>query len=279
VTGVLNYQNHEWEVVERYTYSAYGKATIYDMGWSVRTSSLYKNTTLYTGRELDLATGLYYYRARYYSASLGSFVNRDPIGYLAGDMNLYGYCSSMPLFQTDPSGTCKCGECKVSNVSYEFPVFEITCNDNVGSANSPIPIPLGDLGYNMSSIMSKPWSHLETILDRKKLIDFLKEHNAPGTIMEFHISIKMKRNYSITKCNKDGEWETTSTQRSAEGSDTVGSSNTFNWVIYGNDHGEVDRINLAGAVTDALHRIGETIKRQIFEQMKKSDPDCKRFVQ
>ncbi len=35
----------------------------------------------YTGRRYDTETGLYYYRARYYSSELGRFLQTDPIGY------------------------------------------------------------------------------------------------------------------------------------------------------------------------------------------------------
>ncbi len=92
-------------VVERYAYSAYGEATIYTPDWSAtRTASLADNTTLYTGRELDLATKLYYYRARYYSAELGTFISRDPMAYDADDMNLYRYVYGSPLLLTDPLG-------------------------------------------------------------------------------------------------------------------------------------------------------------------------------
>ena len=44
----------------------------------------------YTGRENDGTTGLYYYRARYYSPALGRFVSEDPIG-LKGGLNRYAY--------------------------------------------------------------------------------------------------------------------------------------------------------------------------------------------
>ncbi|HEX8913938.1 MAG TPA: RHS repeat-associated core domain-containing protein, partial [Humisphaera sp.] len=57
-----------------------------------------------TGREYDPETGLYYYRARYYHPDLGRFLNRDPLLYDAGDLNLYAYCAGNPATRTDPDG-------------------------------------------------------------------------------------------------------------------------------------------------------------------------------
>jgi RHS repeat-associated protein len=80
-------------------------ATIYDATWTnTRSTSSYANVTLYTGRELDPETGLYYYRNRYYSAELGRFVSRDPIVYWAGDVNLYRYVRNRATNVTDLSG-------------------------------------------------------------------------------------------------------------------------------------------------------------------------------
>ena len=58
----------------------------------------------YTGREFDEETGLYYYRARYYDAAVGRFISQDPIGFNAGDGNLYRYVFNSPTNFTDPTG-------------------------------------------------------------------------------------------------------------------------------------------------------------------------------
>ncbi len=53
-------------------------------------------------REND-GTGLYYFRARYYSSTLSRFISEDPIG-LRGGMNTYAYVRNNPLRWTDPLG-------------------------------------------------------------------------------------------------------------------------------------------------------------------------------
>ena len=59
----------------------------------------------YTGRQFDVETGLYQYRARYYSPRLGQFLSVDPVG-TADDPNLYLYVGGDPANNTDPTGKC-----------------------------------------------------------------------------------------------------------------------------------------------------------------------------
>ncbi len=64
-------------------------------------------TFTYTGREYDTDAELYYYRARWYDANTGQFISEDPLGYAAGDQNLYRYVGNSPTNATDPSGLKK----------------------------------------------------------------------------------------------------------------------------------------------------------------------------
>ncbi len=58
----------------------------------------------FVSREYDAATGLYYYRARYYDPSTGRFTGEDPAGFAAGDTNLNRYVRNDPTNLRDPSG-------------------------------------------------------------------------------------------------------------------------------------------------------------------------------
>lgn len=70
-------------------------------------SSYWANDYKYTGKELDSDTGLYYYGARYYDASLGRFISVDPWGGDITDpqsLNKYSYVQNNPLKYVDPEG-------------------------------------------------------------------------------------------------------------------------------------------------------------------------------
>jgi RHS repeat-associated protein len=86
--------NGSGSLATQYTYAPFGATT------SSGTAST--NTSQYTGREND-GTGLYYYRARYYSPQLGRFISEDPIGFRGG-INKYAYVGNSPLNYIDPYG-------------------------------------------------------------------------------------------------------------------------------------------------------------------------------
>ena len=91
-------------IVERYEYDVYGAPTLYDSSDNVLTVSAIGNPYLFTGRRYDVESDNYYYRARYYSHDLGRFLSEDPLGFDAGDYNLYRYVFNNPTNSIDPTG-------------------------------------------------------------------------------------------------------------------------------------------------------------------------------
>ncbi len=82
-------------VVNRYLYSAFGKAEVLQEG--------VPNTLRYMAREWDADAGLYYVRNRWYDPEVGRFISEDPIG-IAGGINLYVYVGNDPVNSLDPYG-------------------------------------------------------------------------------------------------------------------------------------------------------------------------------
>lgn len=115
-------------VVERYTYDVYGPVVILDAtyhqlplnSWGTAHSAV-GNGWLFTGRQFDEETGLYYYRARFYDSQKGRFLQRDPAGFDDG-LNLYEYAHSSPATLLDPLGktvTIGCDEVEANDKNYD----------------------------------------------------------------------------------------------------------------------------------------------------------------
>lgn len=84
-------------LVNHITYNSFGNVIS-------QTDPTVDNRYLFTGREFDGETGLYYYRSRYYDPGIGRFLSEDPLGFGAGDSNFYRYVFNNPVSFTDPDG-------------------------------------------------------------------------------------------------------------------------------------------------------------------------------
>jgi RHS repeat-associated protein len=84
-------------VKDSLTNDAFGNATS-------ETDASYRGRYAWTGREMDTETGLQYNRVRYYDSTTGRWISQDPVGFDAGDSNLYRYVTNQPLLKSDPSG-------------------------------------------------------------------------------------------------------------------------------------------------------------------------------
>ena len=85
----------------------------------------------YTGQAWLAELGMYYYKARLYSPTLGRFLQTDPVGY-AGGINLYSYVGNDPMSFTDPSGM---GRVCVTDAPTGTRIAETRCVDVDGNRN------------------------------------------------------------------------------------------------------------------------------------------------
>jgi RHS repeat-associated protein len=63
----------------------------------------------YTGQRRDKSTGLYNMLQRWYDPRTGRWLSEDPIGFDAGDPNLYRYVGNSPINGYDPTGLIQAG--------------------------------------------------------------------------------------------------------------------------------------------------------------------------
>jgi RHS repeat-associated protein len=125
-------------VVEHLSYDSFGNLTstpTFDFRYG------------YTGRERDDETGLEYYRARYYDSAVGRFISEDPIGFDAGDTNIYRYVGNNAVNAIDPSGL-ESETLDFEGAKWLFGPIIVLCGIGIQSA--------GDAFSGIGQILSSP---------------------------------------------------------------------------------------------------------------------------
>jgi RHS repeat-associated protein len=97
------YADHQGSIVAiAHPLGAYMTINAYD-AWGIPNAGN-KGRFGYTGQAWVPELGLWYYKARFYSPTLGRFMQSDPVGY-DGGLNIYAYVENDPINRVDPGGT------------------------------------------------------------------------------------------------------------------------------------------------------------------------------
>ena len=101
--SVLALTDEDGQLVESYEYDAFGRIKVFDEAFEEIPESAYGNRITFQGREYSGATGLYYFRARWYEPVTGRWLSKDPIG-ISGGLNQYVAFNNNPVMARDPFG-------------------------------------------------------------------------------------------------------------------------------------------------------------------------------
>ncbi len=148
--SVMSLVDASGNVVESYAYDAYGRTKMFDSNGSELTQSAVGNRYMWQGREFDTATGLYFFRARWYSPETGRWLSKDPIR-IGGGLNLYVFCANNPVNFNDPIGAVPA---KSETVTQERIAQLEEIRNNVSNSSTMWP-PLVDAAQNLNGIVYK----------------------------------------------------------------------------------------------------------------------------
>jgi RHS repeat-associated protein len=134
----------------------------------------------YTGREEDVETGWQYNRARYYDSVNARWISQDPLGFDAGDSNLYRYALNAPTLNPDPSGNCL--PLLVGGVLVAGPLaYQYFWGDAGGKLNRGADRPLGPAAPPVPPPMSESGPVFYTV-DKTIFYEFMKT-NRPEALL------------------------------------------------------------------------------------------------
>ena len=167
-------------IVETYDYDPYGTPNIYNAAGSEIIVSNIGNTILFTGREYDYETELYYFRARALHSVLGRFIQHDPLNYIDG-MNMYSYVLNNPIKKTDRFGmaTTDCQErCTLPPVIKNSLHTIDSYSDKFEQITNPFSTIefVSNVVFTLIRVPKTPWNTYWNIDDLDEVFDYVGDN-------------------------------------------------------------------------------------------------------
>ncbi len=125
--SIIARTNNSGAVTQRYEYGPYGES-----------AALSGTSFGYTGQRYDAESGLYNYKARYYSPVIGRFLQPDVIGYADG-LNLYRYVRNQPVNFVDTLGLASDQGSKIAPADPFSDSGSSPLSDQFSDGNGQIP--------------------------------------------------------------------------------------------------------------------------------------------
>ena len=190
-------------IISRFAYTPYGESQTLTASWSTPAAGSSPATPwqhLFQGLKFSDATGLAYVRARDYSATLGRFIEMDPIGFSAGDNNWYRFVANGPTGKTDPSGLIPLDTIwDIANIIYDIAVGDhVSLAADVAALAIPY-VPAGSAKLVKAAKVADVVSWNSNTVRALK-VEFQYFGNAQGFIKHTLAASDAKRNWvSITQ--------------------------------------------------------------------------------